>query len=364
MPQNSGAKARSAQEELRLRAKTLLDAHVPVVTVVQQTNLSRSTVQRLKAGSTVVRKVGSGRPSVLKAAHKIAITKTMKGKLGASVRKMAVALRIRGVDVSKSSIQRYVVQQPWGKAYKPQKVPMLSQRNKADRLDFASGLLKGGWRRSAWGTNRMKYLIFTDESSIHFFDDMNRQNVRFRTEHRCDVPPAVQVHSKGGSIMIAGGLTDRGLTRLHFIPDGQTVDQQYYTQEILPFYKQEVIRLYGDEFNKVKLQEDGARPHVALTARAWVQANWPADVLFPRGEGKFFWPGNSPDLNPIEHIWAELKRRILLRPTASNKDELRQLVASVWDDLDSEHFGKSLVHSFIGRLEKVIEAKGECIGRL
>ena len=46
------------------------------------------------------------------------------------------------------------------------------------------------------------------------------------------------------------------------------------------------------------------------------------------------WPSKSPDLNPIEHIWDELERRVRQRPHKPiTLPELRQALQEEWDNL-------------------------------
>ena len=47
------------------------------------------------------------------------------------------------------------------------------------------------------------------------------------------------------------------------------------------------------------------------------------------------WPGSSPDLNPIEHLWAWVKQRVYkLRP--KNQAELEKCVFEVWEQVPDE----------------------------
>lgn len=70
------------------------------------------------------------------------------------------------------------------------------------------------------------------------------------------------------------------------------------------------------------------------------------------------WPGNSPDLNPIENLWAIVKAR-LRRVDCTTKTKLIEAVIQLWFRVDQilENC-KKLIDSMPKRLQEVIKAKG------
>ena len=67
-------------------------------------------------------------------------------------------------------------------------------------------------------------------------------------------------------------------------------------------------------------------------------------------------PPLSPDLNPIEHLWADLARRIEQHQD-STMEELQERVATEWA-ATSVSFLQTLVHSMPQRCQAVIKADG------
>ena len=70
------------------------------------------------------------------------------------------------------------------------------------------------------------------------------------------------------------------------------------------------------------------------------------------------WPPNSPDLNPIEHIWHRLKVNIQKnkrRPKSNH--ELSKAIKEAWNDLDLGFLNK-LVERMPRRIAEVIKANG------
>ena len=51
------------------------------------------------------------------------------------------------------------------------------------------------------------------------------------------------------------------------------------------------------------------------------------DILF--GDNTLEWPPNSPDLSPIENVWAILKEKLSKRDI-KNFDDLRENIMDIW----------------------------------
>jgi hypothetical protein len=68
------------------------------------------------------------------------------------------------------------------------------------------------------------------------------------------------------------------------------------------------------------------------------------------------WPSQSPDLNPIENVWAELKKCVRVRrPT--DLTQLHQLCQEEWDKMHPT-FCRKLVEGYTKRLTQVKQFKG------
>jgi hypothetical protein len=126
------------------------------------------------------------------------------------------------------------------------------------------------------------------------------------------------------------------------------VNQQKYIEilekHLLPFWKRIKRRFRSPIF-----QDDGAPAHTARSVTTWKVS---------KGIRTFRWPAQSPDLNPIEHVWQVLKDRIQRRmPRPKNLTELKKCIYEEWGQLDRAIL-RSLVSSMSHRIRSVTIAKG------
>ena len=75
---------------------------------------------------------------------------------------------------------------------------------------------------------------------------------------------------------------------------------------------------------------------------------------------------NSPDINPIENLWAILKNRVekqvnklLVKKKAITKDFFREIIQKEWDRVETEIV--NLARSMPRRLEEIVARNGNKI---
>ncbi|CAF3909144.1 unnamed protein product [Rotaria magnacalcarata] len=86
--------------------------------------------------------------------------------------------------------------------------------------------------------------------------------------------------------------------------------------------------------------------------RAGVVTNW----LDQKQVERLKWPSYSPDINPIEHLWDEVERR-MKKVHPKNEKELKEALLRVWNNIEVPVL-KKLVDSVPNQLHEVIKMKG------
>jgi transposase len=246
---------------------------------------------------------------------------------------------------TKKKISRWVVQdrlKEWGlKPYVSRKKPLLKPEQMEKRLKWAEEHID-------WTVEDWKRVAFSDETPLCLFQSYGRKFVWvFPGEQYKPKNLNPTVKHGGGKIQIWGIFSWWGAGPLHWI-DG-IMDGEKYRQILIHHMSPYVKELEKKTGYEIIFQQDNDPKHTCKKVKKYL-SNKKLEVLD--------WISQSPDINPIENAWRQLKQRIAKRQRkAKNLDEVFAFAQEEWNKISVESFQK-LIESMPDRCAAVIEAKG------
>lgn len=146
----------------------------------------------------------------------------------------------------------------------------------------------------------------------------------------------------GGSVMIWAGISLH--TKTPMVPIHQNLNTARYQNLVLQPAAIPHIRANRG----MVLMQDNATPHTARTTQQMIQGH-KIRLLD--------WPPCSPGVNPIEHVWDEIDRRVRQLPQPQNLAELERDLINTWNNLPQRVLC-NYVNSMRSRCLAVIRANG------
>ena len=166
----------------------------------------------------------------------------------------------------------------------------------------------------------------------------------------------------------------RGVTTLRFVTGTHKHIDRYTNPKTQQLYRGVGSKEYNDvlqhhlipEGNRLfqsaghwsgnwQLQQDNAPAHKTKENMACIAANVPG--------GHFLeWPPNSPDLSPIENLWAWMDKKLGDRNKIKDTAELQVKLIAIRDSITTKQLSKYF-KGMRNRMKRVVELHGAHIGK-
>ncbi|GFU74550.1 transposable element Tcb2 transposase [Trichonephila clavipes] len=190
--------------------------------------------------------------------------------------------------------------------------------------------------------------FFSDESHFSVYRD-NRRIFIWRDHGSRNNPAFVHesVRFCGGGVLVYGGICIDGRTDLYIIRDGSLTACRF-SDEILRHSVVPYAAAIRGDFILMDYNSNPP-PH---------RANLVEDSLFEEGIVRMEWPACSPDMNPIDHVWDALGRRVAGRqPPPQTLQELERALLEEWDRI-TQFVINSLIDSMPQRCSTLLVVHG------
>ncbi|GBL98376.1 Transposable element Tc1 transposase [Araneus ventricosus] len=165
-------------------------------------------------------------------------------------------------------------------------------------------------------------VLFADERKYNIFGSDGRIMVWRRKNEELNPKNLVgTVKYGGGSVLVWRCMSASGLGNLVFI--GGIMNHALYLNILKDNLKLSAQNL---GIANIFFYQDNNPKHTSLNVRVWCLYNCPQNLKTPP---------QSPDLNPIEHIWRELEVRVR-KHDIKTKSELKTVMMEEWLNIDAE----------------------------
>jgi len=241
----------------------------------------------------------------------------------------SVRLRERtGVNLAPSTVRTRLVAE--GLPARPYaSKPALTAIQKVSRLAFAKRHRTRKWRNA----------LFSDEAKFQL--GSRKRLVRRAASEKI----SKRTFKHPGSVNVWGCFGRRGFGDIHIFQENMTADA--YVGILDSHLLQSAKHVVPPSWI---FQDDNDPKHRSSKAKKW---------LSDHEVKRLDWPSNSPDINPIENVWALLKDRVAAREPG-NLDQLEQYIREEWAKL-TRSLAEHLVDSMPDRMQALIDADGDSI---
>lgn len=323
------------EAERRKVVKVLWDAGIHTVAeLVLRSGLPRSTVRgirtRILEGRPIQRKVGSGGMRHL---SPVAIgVMRAEVQLGEAEKRAVTAAKIRervltqtGEEVCIRTMRRALHREGM-EASRPRKGPDLKPHHEVSRMTWSLAYQEENWDRTE----------FVDEARFQ----LHRNNVlvwhpRGETPRR-----GIPLHSP--AVHALAGISSTGVSPL--VLQVETWNAERWIAAMNDQIQPLVSTFYEGQHRYLP---DNAPCHTAQETRQWAEAT---------GVNLFFQPALSPDLQPMENLWAEFKHKVELRAPTTIA-QLRQVMEEEWAQFTVDDIAPYW-ESMRRRMDAVVHANG------
>lgn len=229
-------------------------------------------------------------------------------------------------QVSYNTVIKYV--KKLGQFLIPKLKSVLSNKNKELRFQHCQKYLN----------KNLDDVLWTDEST--FILNQNTQKIFVS---KGSTKPTKTKFNPNYSVMVWGGISTFGKTPLILVEGWQ--DGPKY-QNLIESNKTRIKKMFGRK--KWRFQQDNAKCHTAPQSISCIKKHLTTS-LFPH-------PPQSPDLNPIELIWAKMKR-LVQTYDPKNKRELVDAIMKSWEKIGKRFIIRCIRH-LRKNMKKCIEKNG------